>query len=91
MGQGRSAGFQPAVSQCFQPADVPTYPAARGFDNVVPIGNQRYSRLETGWKPALRRPRNYFSLMSNGLLATGFWLANMRTRYRTNGKANPRF
>ncbi len=26
-----------------------------GHSNILPIGNRRYSRLETGWKPALRR------------------------------------
>src|SRR3989442_14901479 len=45
-GQSRSAGFQPAVSQCFQPADAPKNPA-RQSRNVLPIGNRRYSRLET--------------------------------------------
>src|SRR6266581_2746877 len=44
---GRSAGFQPAVSQCFQPAGVPTHPARNGPGNVLPIGNRRYGRLET--------------------------------------------
>src|SRR5437867_13055228 len=57
----RSAGFQPAVSQCFQPASLP-FCGARDAYSALPIGrrraaaalwraaeaeNRRYSRLET--------------------------------------------
>src|SRR5262249_4289891 len=43
----RSAGFQPAVSQGFQPANLPYSRRAQGKPDALPIGNRRYSRLET--------------------------------------------
>src|SRR5213594_2028217 len=49
-GQSRSAGFQPAVSQCFQPA--------RALNLQRALGWRTCCRLEigdtAGWKPALR-------------------------------------
>jgi hypothetical protein len=55
----RSAGFQPAVSQTSSlrgairetSVRIPTLGARSAGQR---IGNPRYSRLETGWKPALR-------------------------------------
>src|SRR6266852_8621589 len=45
----RSAGFQPAVSQCFQPADAPTDTALRSWQRsadwkskIQQVGNLRY-------------------------------------------------
>src|SRR5438552_2857655 len=43
----RSAGFQPAVSQGFQPAGLSSLPTRPEPPPAVPIGNRRYSRLET--------------------------------------------
>jgi RND family efflux transporter MFP subunit len=43
----RSAGFQPAVSQDFQPAARPHAGRVSNDFNALPIGNRRYSRLET--------------------------------------------
>jgi oligopeptide transport system substrate-binding protein len=42
----RSAGFQPAVSQGFQPARLPNFSIALSLADAQPIGNRRYSRLE---------------------------------------------
>src|SRR5438445_8311745 len=48
----RSAGFQPAVSQCFQPADSPTDAARRSRQRsadwksaIQQVGNLRYAEL----------------------------------------------
>src|SRR5258708_31589385 len=40
-----NAGFQPAVSQCFQPAGLPYSRACPCF-RAMPTGNRRYSSLE---------------------------------------------
>jgi len=81
----RSAGFQPVYlesfrgwSQCFQPADAPM-PVCKVDDNVLPIGNRRYSRLETcatTLSTALDRPRR------NSFFLRGFRGA-LSTRIRT--------
>jgi len=49
-GQSRSAGFQPAVSQCFQPAGAPIDPAQRSWQRsadwksaIRQVGNLRYA------------------------------------------------
>src|SRR5438552_16300789 len=42
-----SAGFQPAVSQGFQPAGLSNLPTRPEPPPALPIGNRRYSRLET--------------------------------------------
>src|SRR5436309_292844 len=42
-----SAGFQPAVSQGFQPASLSECSCALELPAALPIGNRRYSRLET--------------------------------------------
>src|SRR5437899_3118917 len=51
-GQSRRAGFQPAVSQCFQPADAPTDPARPARERsadwksaIQQVGNLRYAEL----------------------------------------------
>ena len=43
----RSAGFQPAVSHGFQPACLADSEIVRSGSDAQPIGNRRYSRLET--------------------------------------------
>ncbi len=74
-----SAGFQPAVSQCFQPASrtIPTVPGSTRTARRLEIGDT------AGWKPALlglaRRPKSH--------VGTVFPLPRLRlTRMRTAGR-----
>src|SRR5216683_160557 len=71
-----SAGFQPAVSQCFQPASrtIPTVPGSTRTACRLEIGDT------AGWKPALRG----LARESESHLGTVFPLPRLRlTRMRT--------
>src|SRR6266478_645800 len=63
-GQSRSAGFQPAVSQCFQPANATNLSQASAHPVVcrLEIGDT------AGWKPALLPYGQTLSLALSPLL-----------------------